>query len=386
VPGGAPPVPGMHSRPQTGGLAPPVPPGSRGRSNSDGGDGGSSSGPPQLAGILAGGMPKLRKVGGNVNTGADTHAPYLSDPETVMRAPPVPPGSAPPRPTVAQLRSNLRPSSVASFRGVANKPKPAPPIGKKPPLPPSSRKPSGSQPHSLPASAPPVPPSAAPRPPERSTPAPPPVPNGAHLPSLAEQAARNAFNRSAAAPPPPKHSQDDDYDPYNYSAPPTRLPPPPAAPPARPLASAPPPRPLSSAPPPPPPSLPPSSGSSLPPPPPPPSAPRPPTAVPSPPRSMLDVGAGATPLAHALAAGNQSTATLTSNGNRSSSMTASTTRTNSSFLAGSPAAAAPVLVHDSRWRFQDEGLFPAPRRFGGGTKKYRAGRVSSVPLDLRAFE
>ena len=205
VPGGAPPVPGMNTRPQTGGLAPPVPPGSRGRSNSDGGDGASSSGPPQLAGILAGGMPKLRKVGGNVNTGADNHAPYLSEPETVMRAPPVPPGSAPPPPTVAQLRSNLRPSSVASFRGIANKPKPAPPVGKKPPIPPpSSRKPSGSHPPSLPASAPRVPPSTAPRPPERSTPAPPPVPNGSHLPSLAQQAARNAFNRSAAAPPPPE--------------------------------------------------------------------------------------------------------------------------------------------------------------------------------------
>jgi hypothetical protein len=105
---------------------------------------------------------------------------------------------------------------------------------------------------------------------------------------------------------------------------------------------------------------------------------------------MLDVGAAATPL-HALAAapagnGNASTAMLTSNGNRSSSMTTSTARTNSSFMAGLPAPAAPVRVQDSRWRFQDEGLFPAPRRFGGGTKKYRAGRVSSVPLDLRAFE
>jgi hypothetical protein len=99
---------------------------------------------------------------------------------------------------------------------------------------------------------------------------------------------------------------------------------------------------------------------------------------------MLDVG-GATPL-RALAAGNQSTAALTSNGNRSSSLTMSTTRTNSSFMTSTPAAAAVVKVHDSRWRFQDEGLFPAPRRFGGGTKKYRAGRVSSVPLDLRAFE
>jgi hypothetical protein len=68
----APPVPGMAKPP--GGLAPPVPGGNRGRSNSDQ-DSRDSSGatgmeqPPQLAGIFAGGIPKLKKRGGGVDTG-----------------------------------------------------------------------------------------------------------------------------------------------------------------------------------------------------------------------------------------------------------------------------------------------------------------------------
>jgi hypothetical protein len=43
-------------------------------------------------------------------------------------------------------------------------------------------------------------------------------------------------------------------------------------------------------------------------------------------------------------------------------------------------------IHDLRWRFQDESQFPRPREFTGGPKRYRAGRGSSVPLDLSAFE
>lgn len=56
-----------------GGLVPPVP-GNRARSNSDQGsrDTGGATGteqPPQLAGLFAGGMPKLKKRGGGVDTG-----------------------------------------------------------------------------------------------------------------------------------------------------------------------------------------------------------------------------------------------------------------------------------------------------------------------------
>lgn len=58
-----------------GGLAPPIP-GNRARSNSDQSsrDSGGASGmeqPPQLAGLFAGGMPKLKKRGGGVDTGGE---------------------------------------------------------------------------------------------------------------------------------------------------------------------------------------------------------------------------------------------------------------------------------------------------------------------------
>lgn len=70
--GGAPPVPGMAPKPP-GGLAPPAP-GNRARSNSDQGSAGhtpsgSVDGAPQLGGLFAGGMPKLKKRGGGVDTG-----------------------------------------------------------------------------------------------------------------------------------------------------------------------------------------------------------------------------------------------------------------------------------------------------------------------------
>ncbi|KEZ44418.1 Beta-N-acetylhexosaminidase [Scedosporium apiospermum] len=102
--GGAPPIPGMAPKPP-GGLAPPVP-ALRARSNSDQGDrpaahkpSGSLDGAPQLAGLFAGGMPKLRKRGGGVDTGADSNASFLSDSETVPSAPKPPTFSAPKPPT-----------------------------------------------------------------------------------------------------------------------------------------------------------------------------------------------------------------------------------------------------------------------------------------------
>lgn len=68
VPGGAPPVPGGGLKPSSAG--------NRGRSNSDqisrnaGGTTGIEQ-PQQLAGLFAGGMPKLKKRGGGVDTGGE---------------------------------------------------------------------------------------------------------------------------------------------------------------------------------------------------------------------------------------------------------------------------------------------------------------------------
>jgi len=45
-----------------------------------------------------------------------------------------------------------------------------------------------------------------------------------------------------------------------------------------------------------------------------------------------------------------------------------------------------VRIQDSRWRFQEDGALPKPREWRPTGKNYRAGRVSSVPLDLAAYD
>jgi len=44
-----------------------------------------------------------------------------------------------------------------------------------------------------------------------------------------------------------------------------------------------------------------------------------------------------------------------------------------------------VIIDDKRWKFQEESMLPKPREFTGMPKRYRAGRGSSVPLDLAAY-
>ncbi|KAF8867205.1 hypothetical protein BDZ45DRAFT_7007 [Acephala macrosclerotiorum] len=360
---GAPPVPGM--------LKPPGG-GNRARSNSDQSsrDSGGVTGmeqPPQLAGIFAGGMPKLKKRGGGVDTGANRDSSSTSDPESSQSTAPKPPGMAAPRPptaapplpgssappipgtqnggaprfapSIANLRKTggpnvPRPSSSASMKG------PPPPIGKKPPAPPPSfRKPSTPL-------APPPPPSSAPPPPSSAPPppaAPPPPPSSAPRPPFGAPA------RSQPPPPPPTSPPSTNGASQSLAmqaairaagqASPSGAPPPPpsAPPPSAHRAPSPP----SSAPPPP---------SSRPP------------QVQAPVRPMLD------PSAY----------TLSSNGTLPKGPSA---HRNSEASRNSR-----VEINDSRWKFQDESQLPKPRDFHGGPKRYRAGRGSSVPLDLSAFQ
>lgn len=79
--------------------------------------------------------------------------------------------------------------------------------------------------------------------------------------------------------------------------------------------------------------------------------------------------------------------TLTPNGaaGGAGAKTPSPGRSQAASPAPSQAVGGRYVVHDPRWKFTDEINFPKPRGFVGGPRRYRAGRGSSVPLDLSAF-
>lgn len=51
----------------------------------------------------------------------------------------------------------------------------------------------------------------------------------------------------------------------------------------------------------------------------------------------------------------------------------------------SPRSGGRYTVQDSRWRFISDDQLPKAREFQAGIKRYRAGRGSSVPLDLSSL-
>ncbi|KAM3562500.1 hypothetical protein MY1884_001799 [Beauveria asiatica] len=344
--GGAPPVPG---------LAPPVP-GNRARSNSDQGTGATSAGlesaAPQLGGLFAGGMPKLKKRGGGVDTGRDSESSYLSDPGESKFSAPRPPASAPPPPSGGAPVIPGRPSLPVLGPGGLRKTSgrgPPPPIGKKPPAIPTSRKP-------------------ALKPTITSSPAPPPPPPPSGAPALPPP--RPISSAPGAPPPPPPSSA-----PPLPAAAPRLQPPPPPPPPANsvPSFASPVNRPSGR-----------SSPATAPPPPPPPppgAAPSPPAALASPPPPPQSRSRGASLRQSML---DPSAYTLSTNG---SSSPTPTPNSKTSFHSRSPSlgGGGRIFINDSRWHFQGDDQLPKPRAFSGGSHRYRAGRGSSVPLDLSAF-
>ncbi|KAF3107942.1 hypothetical protein TWF569_005541 [Orbilia oligospora] len=366
--GTAPAVPG---RPALG--VPPIPGGigaNRPRSSSDSGGGfgggsGGSEGPPQLAGIFAGGIPKLRKNAGGVDTGANNSSPYLSDSETIQKhKAPVPPRPIPARPPGGRPGLPFPPSA------------PAIPGRKPPALAPRPAFPGGIPPRpysDAPQAPPPVPPtqrrlSSAPAVP------PPPPPTGSAPPIPG--ASRLGPNRNAPSPTPP-----------SFAAP-TAPPPPPPPQPTRNVAPPPPPQM---------PVTPPHTQSNFaiaaakaasnfgppsnhPPTPQTPSA-APPAPPPAPPQSRIP------------SRRDVSNFTISSNINAAVGRGRSGIPSRPDSVASTHSIKSNgngrLVVDDMRFRWKREEELPKPREWFGppsGGWKYKSGRGSSVPFDLRLLD
>lgn len=360
-----------------------------------------------------------RKVSAPVSS-APTIPSGRPPPRPGVAPPPLPPGAAPLPPSVSALKNNLRPTSTHSLDSDARtKPKPPPPIGKKPPIPPpTSRKPSGFASKSmlnLPTHEP-ARPSSSPAP-STAPPLPPPMPGSAPRPPptpLSRQTPSPSGVPPAPPPPPAPASRiadvrddDNEYDPYNYNSRST----PPAPPPLPPSsqtngapkevslaqqaalnafgmnrqaspAAAPP-----APPPPPPPTAAPGrpGASPTPPAPPPPPMSRgnssPQAPAPPPPKTSTS---GAIPTAGGVSLGSDGPARMSSFPDAASYTLTNGSRSRAD--SGARSNGARYTVQDTRFKFQDDGQLPKPRDFSGGPKRYRAGRGSTVPLDLKALE
>ena len=343
-----------------------------------------------MGGIFAGvGIPKLRKTGGGIDTGAERDSSHTSDPETSRKTPLKPPTSSAPKPPTAPRLNALRPTPHTTESSPPQPSAAANPLVvnlRKPPPKPASRPNSENylRSHSD------LPPRAPPPPPNTAKPPPPPITlrkSSTPVPSIPKS--------NAPPPPAPPLSQPQNTAPPLPHCVPTHpsvpLPLPSSAPKALPIRSTPPP-----------PAHPASSISDIvsqsiatqaarnahgngsnspaapPPPPPPVSSPlKQSTPVSSPSAPSLPPPSRATPQQTVIPALDPSLYTL-SNGNSLHHISPSTDSI-------SPSRNEIYHVEDLRWRFQPDSELPKPREFIGGIKKYRAGRGSSVPLDLSRF-
>lgn len=79
--------------------------------------------------------------------------------------------------------------------------------------------------------------------------------------------------------------------------------------------------------------------------------------------------------------------TLAPNGSSGGGGSKSPTPTRSnSILTRTNGGSGKIVIEDPRWKWVDEASFPRPREFHSKPRRYRAGRGSSVPLDLSALQ
>ncbi|XP_063842389.1 uncharacterized protein LOC135090060 isoform X2 [Scylla paramamosain] len=158
---------------------------------------------PQLAGLFAGGMPKLRPTGKGISTSPSRSGPLL--PPGRKPAPGIPSGDSADSDNTSTNNNN---NSIPPSPKPSSKSNPAPP-----PPPPANLKPTltGDRPNKGPLPPPPTSKPAPPRPPMDDRPAPaPPSPDGAFHPALPSKPAlvgKPSLSNKPAPPRPPNGSK-----------------------------------------------------------------------------------------------------------------------------------------------------------------------------------